>query len=312
MLTFSPTVGFCTLLLLPAAISTQGGTPIPVPNFSFESPATDFAYPQVNSWQRSPKPDWFVEDAQQQWAFLTGVFKNTPEGSGDHINNLNGQQALFLFAYPQVALFQDDNTIGGTNTAPTHEFEAKYEPGQAYQLTAALIGGGGNMKEGVTLRLSLYYRDALSNMVTVAATTITNSPETFRSTYPSLTNLVDFHVITPATTPQDAWAGKNIGLLLESTVGFDLVGGYWNIDNLRLAALSSPWPHLSIAPAGAHFEATWPSVYGKVYQAQVSNNLKDWANLGEPQRGTSGDLFQNVNHEGVTAKFIRVQEFNAP
>ena len=60
------------------------------------------------------------------------------------------------------------------------------------------------MKDGVTLQLSLYYRDAASNMVTVAATTITNSAQLF----PTNTHLVDFSVYVPGVRATDPWAGQ--------------------------------------------------------------------------------------------------------
>ena len=40
------------------------------------------------------------------------------------IDNCDGSQAAFLFALPEVALFQDYNSIGGTNTTPSHDFDA--------------------------------------------------------------------------------------------------------------------------------------------------------------------------------------------
>ena len=54
---------------------------------------------------------------------LTGVFKNTAPGSDDHIPNIEGEQALFFFAYPEAAIFQDYTTVGGTNSAPTYSFD---------------------------------------------------------------------------------------------------------------------------------------------------------------------------------------------
>ena len=86
------------------------------------------------------------------------------------------------------------------------------------------------MTNGATFQISLYYRDLASNMVTVAATTITNT----QTLFPTNTHFTDFQVRTPIVQASDAWAGKHIGIRLASTVGFDLQGGYWDLDNVRL------------------------------------------------------------------------------
>ncbi len=213
-----------------AVISTVQAATVYVPNSSFESPETTFAYPQVNSWQKTPKPEWFVETPEQQWEQTMGVFLNRPPEEASHIDNIDGSQAVFLFALPTAGLFQDYNTIGGTNTLPAHDFNATFEPGKAYRLTVGVLGGGGGMTNGATLELSLYYRDAASNIVTVAATSVTNTA----SAFPTNTHLTDFTVSTPAVRANDAWTGKHIGVQILSMIGFDKIGGYWDLDNVRL------------------------------------------------------------------------------
>ena len=84
------------------------------------------------------------------------------------IDNCDGTQAAFLFAFPDVAIFQDYDSIYGTNTTPSHAFNATFNVGSAYSLTVGVIGGvygSPPLFEGATLQLSLYYRDAASNMV---------------------------------------------------------------------------------------------------------------------------------------------------
>ena len=78
--------------------------------------------------------------------------------------------------------------------------------------------------------MSLYYRDASSNMVTVATTTVTNTTNVFVGN----SALVDFTVQTPAVTATNAWAGQNIGILFLSTVDTNNAGGIWDMDNVRL------------------------------------------------------------------------------
>ena len=88
-----------------------------VPNSSFEVPATDFASPAMEGWQKAPQT-FRNNDPFFPWHQLMGQFLNTTNGSADHIANLEGRQAAFLFALPDVAIFQDRETIGGTNAAP--------------------------------------------------------------------------------------------------------------------------------------------------------------------------------------------------
>ncbi len=201
-----------------------------VPNGSFESPETDFASPPMDGWQKAPKPYWYDESGGYLWEQLMGQYLNLPYGATNHLPNMEGNQAAWLFAVPQVAIFQDYDSVGGTNTAPTREFDRMFEAGKSYALTAGVLGGGGGMSNGATLQLSLYYRDAGSNQVIVAATTVTNTLETFGTNR----QFIDFQVNVPTVNTNDAWAGKHIGIQLASTVGADKVGGFWDVDNVRL------------------------------------------------------------------------------
>ena len=145
--------------------------------------------PLVYSWQQTP-----LTDLSNQSTFQTGVFSNVPPP----IDNCDGGQAAFLFAYPGVALAQDYDSTDYANPTPPHTFNAAFEAGKSYTLTVGLIGGGGGMKEGATLELSLYYRDSLSNIVTVAATNITFTQTLFPSTF----HFVDFQAQLPTVKPE--------------------------------------------------------------------------------------------------------------
>src|SRR5438105_14509978 len=96
-------------LILPA-VSMRAAT-VYVPNGSFESPATTFVDTRIDSWQKAPKPDWYAESSGYTWDELTGVFANTATNSADHIDNCDGAQAMGMFAVPDVADFQDYNSI---------------------------------------------------------------------------------------------------------------------------------------------------------------------------------------------------------
>ena len=217
-----------------ASTAAQGGN-IYVPNYAFESPAipdvSPYAVPEIDSWEKSPQPAWY-EPSQNNgtpWVDLTGTFYNVTN-AGEFIDNCVGNQAAFVFALPDVALFQDYDSVSGSNAAPSHAFNALFNPGRSYTLTVGLIGGGGNMAPGATFQISLYYRDASNNLVTVAATTVTNSALAF----PNTTNFVDCQVHVPTVQAGDAWAGQHLGVELASTVALSLAGGYWDVDNVRL------------------------------------------------------------------------------
>ncbi|MGP8240125.1 MAG: hypothetical protein ACLQVW_32580 [Limisphaerales bacterium] len=252
---------------------------ISVPNYSFESPDigtnSPYAAPVLDSWEQSPQPYWYVPAnfGGSPWAYLVGTFYNLPNFTNatatntTYIDNCDGIQAAFLFSVPQVAIFQDIN--------------ATFNAGKAYTLTVGLIGGGGNMADGSTFQLSLYYRDASSNMVTVAATTVTNTAANF----PTDTHLVDFQVQVPGVKVTDAWAGKSIGMqLLATPDSYDPEqwGGYWDVDNVRLVettALSLVNP----AMAGGQLQFSGQSEPGVVFQILATTNLNlpvtNWTSL---------------------------------
>jgi hypothetical protein len=232
------------LLILIAGRFASLGTTVPVPNASFELPAPNPLFPistLIDSWQKTPEPDWYSTNGSiYTWDQLCGIFGNTAPGSADHIGNMDGDCASWMFAVPEVGYFQDYDSVDWNDVTPSHAFDAIYEPGKSYQMTVGLFGGGagrnGGMLLGATLQLSLYYRDANSNRVTVAAITITNSAELFTSN----TNFVDFTITVPTVKPGDAWAGQHIGIFCLSTVPAELQGGYWDLDNVRLVSILAP------------------------------------------------------------------------
>jgi hypothetical protein len=92
------------------------------------------------------------------------------------------------------------------------------------------------MSEGAVIEARLYYRDEAGQRVSVAATTIAYSAELF----PDRIHFVDFGVGVPVVRPEDPWAGKHIGIEFRSMVGFDLQGGYWDLDQVRFESLAPP------------------------------------------------------------------------
>lgn len=236
---------------------------IEVPNGSFESPDTPFADQRIDSWQDNPKPDWYDEAMNGPWDQLTGVFENTDTSNPSHIHNMDGTQAAFLFNVPQAGFFQDYDSTDWAHPIPTHDFNARFESGKSYRLTVGVIGGGGGMREGASLGIALYYR-ASSNMVFVAMTNVAHSLAVFSTT----TNFVDIPLTMPAVKPTDAWADQNIGIAIFSTVTPDLIGGYWDLDNVRLAEITPV--RLSIRRGG---EITVHSDPGLKFEILASSDL---------------------------------------
>lgn len=202
----------------PWLVAAQSSQSVPVPNSSFETPATFYVSTVVGSWQKVAKPAYFDENALGYfWTQTAGLFLNTPSGASDRIDNVDGRQVSYLLAYNQVTLFQDLSSPAQT-----------YQPGQSYTLTLGLFGK--NMPAGNILSLRLYYRDAANNRVTVASNSVVYSV----SAFPSTTHLVDYSVSIPAVRSSDPWSGKIIGVEIQSVQGTGV--GYWDVDNVRLVA----------------------------------------------------------------------------
>jgi hypothetical protein len=284
-------------VLAACTASLCAGTISP-PNASFETPLAPrvlpCAFEQMEYWQKSPQPAWYdpAQNYNTPWDWLMGTFYNAPFLSS-YIDNCDGEQAAFLFALPEAALFQDYDTLYGTNTIPGHDFNARFNTNCAYILTVGVIGGVyGNppLYEGATLRLSLYYRDAASNIVTVAATTVTNTAGLF----PTNTHFVDFSAYVPGVRASDPWVGQNVGVQLASTVGFDKSGGYWDVDNVRLTEI--PLPTLTDpCMTNSQFSFNLHSQPGLRFEILASTNaaspLSTWTSLGALTNDTGRTSF---------------------
>ncbi len=220
---------------LTAAAGLAQAQPIYVPNSSFESPAAPSSYPYVNvsidSWQKIPEPAYYGPAIGTPygipWVGTAGVFLDV----NPYVNH-DGTQCGYILGFPQVTLYQD------YNSSATHDFNATFEVGQAYNLTIGVFGKS-TLAPGSTLELSLYYLDALNNHVTVGSTTITYSAAAFPSTPPL--SLIDYQVNVPTVQAGDAWAGQHVGIQLESTTPLQMsAGGNWDFDNVRLTAVPEP------------------------------------------------------------------------
>jgi hypothetical protein len=290
---------------LTAWIGPLSAETINVPNGSFESPISLSVSVNIDSWQKAAKPDWYVERGDFLWSYNVGLFKNTPASSSDHIDNCDGNQSIWLFVVPEVELFQDYDSIDWSNTAPTHAFDATFEAGKSYHLTVGVIGTGGGMLPGATLAISLYYRDAASNKVTVASVPITNTASVFSNN----THLIDFVVDAPTVKTGDPWAGQHIGLQMLSTVDTNLQGGYWDLDNVRLSAILEP-VLLDPVWTNGQFQCTLRSEPGLRVQILSTTNvtlpMPDWGSRAILTNFTGAIPFSDPA-TNVTERFYRAQ-----
>lgn len=226
------------LAALTASASSLLAVNISVPNGSLES---QIAGPpvgvdtRIDSWQKTAQPVWFDPAATGgiTWDQLSGMFANPGVGQSGHKDNIDGIQAGYIFALPTVGFFQDNTTTDWNGTPST--FNQTYEAGMSYELTVGVVGGGGGMVEGTTMEISLYYRDGLNAIVPIDSTGITFNTANF----PTTGHFMDYSV-TVDVGAGDAWAGKNIGILIQSTSGAGQ--GYWDLDNVRLTSTAVPEP----------------------------------------------------------------------
>ncbi len=250
-----------------------------VPNGSFESPATPFVSLLIQSWQRTPKPGWYVEEGGFQWGQLTGIFLNTAPGAADHIEALDGQQAAWLFAVPEAGLFGGVQNAAGT--AP-----AVFEVGRSYRVSIDVLGAGGNMLDGVELETSLFRWVEGTNRVVVGGVTITNSAAAF----PSRNQLTTYQRTLPAVKPGDPWVGQPIGVQVVSRATLANQGGYWDIDRIRVEALAPHVPELGVERVDGEIRLKWVSATGWRYQVRDATELGGWSVLGEARIGNGNEL----------------------
>ena len=283
-------VGVLTSVMVPLQAATES---LVVPNGSFELPATPFVSLLIDGWQRTPKPTWYVEDGGFLWNQLTGIFVNTAPGAADHLELLDGRQAAWLFAVPEAGLFQQIRNAAGT--AP-----AVYEAGRSYRITFDAVGGGGNMLEGVTLEAGFIRWDAGSNRVWVASTVVTNSPALFDPR----TYLRTFSLTTPVLAPADPALGAVIGVQVVSTVSAEAQGGYWDVDRVRVEALTPTQPELTHVLEAGQLRLGWRSETGVRYRVRRSGDLRGWTVVGEPVLGTGNAVSVHVSVEAAVDGFF--------
>jgi hypothetical protein len=274
--------------LAPAAL-------LPVPNGSFEEPKTAFVDLRVPHWSKIAKPDWY-DERQGPWDQLVGVFKNVEPSATGHFPNVDGDQALFLFAVPEAGLFQEGDA---PETDPLPVWPALFEVNAAYRLTVGLHSGGGGMKPGVSLALTLYYVASDGTRPTVASATMVHEGP------PPVRQFTDHQLQIPPVNPGDPWAGRPVGIRIQSTVSAELAGGYWDIDNVRLSVDRAPVLRRSEILEG-RIQFVWDGEPGREFEVLSSPDLlrplAEWTPLARLTNETGEITFS----EEVSATGLRL------
>jgi hypothetical protein len=287
--------------LMISGVAVLTAQTVRVPNSSFESPSTFFINTRVEHWQETAKPSSYQEGGGFEWDQLTGVFRNPPPGASDHLVNCDGDQAFYLFAVPEVGIFQDDATVDWNDPEPAHAFSSKFEVGRAYELTFGVVGGGGNMREGVTLEAALYTRHSDGQVVTVARREIIFTREQF----PTRTEFTEIRLLTPTVKAGDAWAGKAVGIRFISTVRPELQGGYWDLDQVRLTAVGETPSTVRAETTDGGIRLAWPSQAGVRYMVESSPDFSGWSQVGTGMDGDGNELDLTLPL-GAGARFFRI------
>jgi len=236
---------------------------IPVPNGSFETPATDFASPAMDDWLKTP-PSPYWNTNYGPWEQNTGEFANVPPGQPGSIVNCDGAQAAYIVSFPGCGVFQ--------------LLSQSYQPGRSYTMTVGLTTSTYEpLTNGTTLQVGLFYLANATNQLSVGQTNVVFNSSVFGDD----TAFIDFSLSVPEVKTNDPWAGKNIGLSIVSTAGFSNAGGVWDADNVRLTegpSLASP----SFANKQASFTLlSFPGLaFNVLANDDLSQPLTAWTSIG--------------------------------
>ena len=278
------------VLLVSWAATPARSASIPIENASFEALVVD-----PNGFGAVPLVDGWTEiDIDTLFSANTGVFANTDPNSFDHIVNADGSQLAFLGSQEGNALEQD--------LADT------YKAGCDYRLTVAVSVSGRFPPAPVepvdTIELVLYYRDA-NDVVDIVHQTVD-------ATGLSSTQLTDFSMYLPMVQPDDAYAGKAIGIALRAA---GQPGGFWDLDNVRLiesapvsipienASFESPMIDPNNAFGAAPYVEGWAEI--DIDPEGLSRNTGVFANTAE------GSEDHIVNTDGSQLAFLGSELGNA-
>jgi hypothetical protein len=129
--------------------------------------------------------------------------------------------------------------------------------------------------------------------------------------FPTTTHLIDFQAQAPTVQPGDPWAGQQIGVRLRSSlVDTNLVGGYWDLDNVRLHASQAPALR-DAAWADGQFQFRLTSEPGLSFELLASSELTlalaNWTRL-DTVTNFSGDTMFTNTATGTGGRFFQARQ----
>ena len=142
-------------------------------------------------------------------------------------------------------------------------------------------------------------------MVPVAATTVTYNTNVFTN----ITHLLDFQAMVPEVRASDSAIGQNIGIQFQSTVAPNLIGGVWDLDNVRLTEvvatkLNDP------GRTNGQFNFTLRSEPGLAFEILTATNVNqsaaNWSSLGA-LTNFSGSLLITDPAATLSRRFYRAR-----
>jgi hypothetical protein len=140
----------------------------------------------------------------------------------------------------------------------------------------------------------MYYRSG-TNRIGLATNEVTYSTNLYGNPF----RLLDSELIVPVVDGADPWAGQRIGIEFVSNVSPGLIGGVWDLDNVRLTEfeilLSDP------KPLTDQFQFTIYSAAGSVLDVlrttDPSTSLASWQSLGLVTNSTGVLVFTDTAPE---------------
>ena len=223
------------MLMSATTLTAWAQVPITIPNASFESPVTVFAFPDADEWDEtgpvgeSPQLPGVIDTLD------TGVFFNSPVDENGlpspfFITNGDGMQIAFIGAddASTIAFFQQlDATyeVGGTYTLNLLVGESFFFPPLTYNPNDPPPPD----PDPALLEVSLYYADTNGAKITIAQHIVSTDE------LPDGPNngvlLLDVSTTGATVQAADAWSSVPIGVMIRPVLG---LSGVWNLDYARL------------------------------------------------------------------------------
>lgn len=100
--------------------------------------------------------------------------------------------------------------------------------------------------------------------------------------------------------------GTNDDLLLRLAATSTEVGPTYNTFTLRFNP-HTPWFNMSTTPTGADLRMEWFGYSGVHYQIEVSDDLKEWIDLGPLQQGSDAPISLDAPMSETQPRFFRIR-----